>query len=396
MDRAAANPFQFKGEIPGSKSIFNRALIVRSYFPVLDLHGHSDCDDVRHMREGLQHLRDRNRVYCGDGGTTLRFLAVRLSRLPGAHTLEGTARLMQRPKKGLLDLLSRLGVQASAKGKELFIATEGWKRSRGPIAVNTNESSQYASALLLNSWLLDYDLEFELFGEKTSESYFLLTLEMVKSLGMRIRKTPHGYLVPAGQRISKLEWTIEADLSSAFTMAAAGALAGEAVITNFPVVSSQPDLAFLEIFKQMKVDFSLVGSELTVRRSPALAAVDWNLSQCPDLFPVLAVLCSQADGSSRLFGAPHLALKESNRIAQVAELFTKIGVSHEVLDDGMVIHGNPQRPQAKSIVFDSDHDHRMVMAASLMKLIGHDVRLQGSEAISKSFPEFWSMIGFKL
>lgn len=387
--------FFFQGDIPGSKSIFNRALIVKSFFPVLDLHGFSDCDDVRHMREGLKILRDRNRINCGEGGTTFRFMALRVSRQKGVHTLEGTPRLMQRPITGLLDLLRQLGVQAQVKGHELFVMGEGWKRPRTPIFVDTSESSQYASALVLNSWLLDFDLEFELMGSKVSESYFELTLEMVKEMGMRIKKTPRGYLIPAGQRISKLDWSVEPDLSSAFTMAAAGALSGEVRINNFPDKSSQPDRIFLEIFKKMQIDLTLDGPTLTVKRSPSMKAVDWNLFQSPDLFPVLAVVCAWAQGSSRLHGAPHLALKESNRIQRVSELFHLLGVLHEVLTDGMVIHGNPEQGLKKGVRFNPDQDHRMVMAAGLMKLKGHEIQIEDPQVINKSFPEFWGMIGLK-
>src|SRR6478735_11573609 len=105
MKRDFMDKLYFQGDIPGSKSVFNRALIVKSYFPVMDLHGFSNCDDVRHMREGLKVLRDRNRIDCGEGGTTFRFMALRVARQKGMHTLEATARLMQRPQSGLLDLL---------------------------------------------------------------------------------------------------------------------------------------------------------------------------------------------------------------------------------------------------------------------------------------------------
>lgn len=385
----------FQGDIPGSKSIFNRALIVKSFFPVLDLHGFSNCDDVRHMREGLKIFRDRNRIDCGEGGTTFRFLALRVSRQKGVHTLEATSRLMQRPQKGLLDLLKQLGVQAQVKGSELFVISEGWKRPRGPIFVDTAESSQYASALVLNSWLLDFDLEFELVGPRVSESYFEMTMKMVKDMGMRIKPTSRGYLIPAEQRLSQLNWTVEPDLSSAFTMAAAGALGGEVTINNFPEQSAQPDLVFLDVFKKMNITHGLQGHVLNVQQSPGMKAVDFNLVHSPDLFPVLAVLCSWAQGVSRLHGAPHLALKESNRIQRVAELFDLLGVTHEVLDDGMIIHGNPQQSLKFGLRFNPDQDHRMVMAAALMKLKGHGLTVENPEAINKSFPEFWGMIGVR-
>ncbi|MEK2689085.1 3-phosphoshikimate 1-carboxyvinyltransferase [Bdellovibrio sp. GT3] len=388
--------FRFQGSIPGSKSVFNRALIVKSYFPVLDLHGFADCDDVRFMREGLKGIKERSRIDCGEGGTTFRFMALRASRVRGVHVLKGTPRLMSRPQHGLIDLLQQLGIQAQIKKNEMHIVSEGWKKFKNRvIKVDTTESSQYASALILNSWLLDFDLEFQLVGNKVSESYFLLTLEMLKKMGLRIKQTPTGYLVPMGQRLEKLSFDVEADMSSMFTMAAAGVLAGESVIENYPEQTQQPDKVFVDIFKKMGAQVDLDGRTLTVRKPQHLKAVEWNLFQCPDLFPVLAVVCSCAEGTSKLHGAPQLVAKESNRIAKVADLLTLLGIQHEVLEDGMIIHGNPQQSLKKGVVFNPDEDHRMVMAAVLMKLKGHQIQIQHPEAINKSFPEFWDMIGIK-
>lgn len=387
--------FLFQGEIPGSKSVFNRALIVQSFFPVMDLHGFAGCDDVRYMREGLKHIKDRSRIDCGEGGTTFRFMALRASRQRGMHTLIGTPRLMARPQKGLLQLLNQLGVQAQIKKNELHIVSDGWKKPSGPIKVDTSESSQYASALILSSWVLDFDLEFELVGDKVSESYFTLTLEMLRKMGLRVRDTEKGYLVPREQRLEKLSFEVEADMSSMFTMAAAGALAGASIIQNFPQETKQPDKVFVDIFKKMKIETKLEGRVLEVRKNPQMVGVDWSLFQSPDLFPVLAVVCSWAHGTSKLHGAPHLISKESNRIEKVADLLKLVGVQFETLPDGMIIHGNPLQTLRKGLVFNPDQDHRMVMAAALMNLKGHEIQIEHPEAINKSFPEFWGMMGMK-
>lgn len=390
------NKFLFEGEIPGSKSIFNRALIIQSYYPVLDISGFSECDDVRYMREGLKKINSYSKIDCGEGGTTFRFLALRASRQPGVHVLKASERLMQRPQQGLLDILTQLGVGSKIRGNELFLSSQGWKRPAKPIRVDTSESSQYASSLLLNSLLLNFDLEFELVGDKVSESYFQLTVEMFKYFRLNIEtKAANTYLFRAGQRLGKLNFTVEPDLSSAFTMAAAGALAGKSVIKNFPTISAQPDFVFVDVLKAMHVTLSQEGQQLTVTNDTFLRAIDWNLSQCPDLFPVLAVLCSWAHGVSKLHGAPHLAKKESNRIAKVSDLLKLVGVQHEILSDGMVIHGHPKQNPVTGKVFNPDKDHRMVMAAVLMRLRGHDIKIEDPQVINKSFPEFWQMIGMK-
>lgn len=388
-------PFFYEGVVPGSKSLFNRILIVKSYFPALEISGESSCDDVRFMREGVQIINNHSRIDCGEGGTTLRFMALRVSRQPGVHVLIGTSRLMQRPQKGLLNLLQQLGVQAEFKGNELHITSQGWKQPKQTLQLQLSESSQYASALLLNSWLLNFDLDFELVGAKLSESYFALTLELVKNLGMKVTQQGSRFHVAPGEKISKMSYEVESDLSSTFTVAAAGALAGESRIQNFPINSQQPDKAFLDVFKKMEIETEFKGRTLLVRESRSLKSVDYNLGESPDLFPVLAVLCSFASGSSRLYGAPHLVSKESNRIAKVSELLNLVGVKHESLPDGMIIHGQPHQVLKTGLQFNPDQDHRMVMAASLLKLRGHGIHIHEPEAINKSFPEFWSIIGVK-
>lgn len=388
------NSFRFKGEIPGSKSVFNRALIVKSYFSDLDLKGFSDCDDVRFMRSGLTQLFANQIVDCGEGGTTFRFMAVRASRIPGTHTLKGTQRLLERPQQGLYHLLQQLGVvDIKQSGRDVVMTSRGWMPHA--LKVDSSESSQYASALVLNAWGLDFDLNFEIIGNKVSESYFLMTVHFLKKMGMKILNNGNHYTIPAGQALKVWQYRVESDLSSAFTIAAAGALSGEAVLENFPYQSHQPDKAFIDILKSMHVDLKELESSLVVKAPTKLKAIHANLFQSPDLFPVLAVLCSWAEGISRLDGAPQLVAKESNRIQKVADLFKLLGVSHQILSDGMIIHGNPQQQLKSKISFDPDQDHRMVMAASLMKLKGHDISILHPEAIHKSFPEFWDMIGMK-
>ncbi|MNJ92848.1 3-phosphoshikimate 1-carboxyvinyltransferase [compost metagenome] len=386
--------FRYQGPIPASKSLYNRALIVKSYFPVMELFGESECDDVRHMKEAIEEIKERSHIDCGEGGTTFRFLALRVSRQRGVHTLEGSERLMQRPQKELIEILKHFGVQAQMKRKGMLIVSEGWKKPRGPIRVDSTESSQYASSLALNAWRLDFDLEFELVGT-VSESYFAMTIQLLKQLGMRIHKTPKGYLIPAGERLSHLSWNVEPDISSAFTIATLGALCGEVILENFPLKSLQPDIVFLDIFKKMHVEYELADNRLTVKHSRFIKPLEWNLSQSPDLFPVLAMLCAHAHGTSKLFGAPHLVSKESNRIQKVADLFDLIGVQYEALTDGMIIHGKTSWTFDKGGSFNPDKDHRMVMAAVVLKMLGHPIVVEDPHVINKSFPEFWRIVGIK-
>lgn len=388
----------FRGSIPASKSILNRALIAQSYFPELRVRGDSECDDVLYMKRSLEAVHDGEEnlhLEAGEGGTTFRFLALRAARLPGRHELRAHPRLLRRPQKEVLGLLEQLGVRAQLDADGMKMQSRGWQKPDSPVEVDCSESSQYASALVLNAWSLDFDLRVKLRGKKVSESYLELTLETLRSLGMEIHRSGDHLEIPQGQSILSEEFVAEPDISSIFTMAAAGALNGRIEVQNFPATSRQPDLVFLDIFKKMQIDFDRQGTALRVHKTDFFHGVDWNLNASPDLFPVLAVLCAFADGDSKLHGAPQLAHKESNRIEQVSRLLTCFSIPHQPLHDGMLIHGGQARLSEAAFSFDPDQDHRMVMAATLMKMKmkAEKFRILTPEVVNKSWPEFFRMMG---
>lgn len=389
--------FQFTGNIPASKSVLNRALIAQSYFPELKLTGDSRCEDVLHMKEALRHLSPHQSMIlnAGEGGTTFRFLTLRASRTPGSHQIQAHPRLLQRPQAEIISLLSRFGVKAEMTATGMSIFSKGWVRPEGDLVVDSSESSQYASSLVLNAWSLPFELTFSLSPKKVSESYFLLTLEMLSDMGMNIDRSGDQVRIPANQQINVSHYAVEPDMSSLFTMAAAGTLNGQVEIQNFPRRTSQPDQIFLKLFEQMKIPFSLEGQTLKVNRCASFQALECDLKEAPDLFPVLAVLCALASGESKLFGAPQLAHKESNRIEQVSKLFNIVGIGHMALPDGMVIHGCSPPPSKASLSYDPNQDHRMVMAATLFNLRWQNpnFRVLHPEVVNKSLPEFFGMLG---
>lgn len=381
----------FLGSIPASKSLMNRALIVQSYFPELSLIGDSDCDDVQHMRQGLTQLLSGQKIDCGEGGTTLRFLALRASRIPGEHRLTGRPRLFARPQEELVKILSQLGVEARLSPTELVIRSDGWKPQGDTLYVPSHRSSQFVSAVLLNAW----DLPFELFvspvGAGISEGYWRMTLSMAIELGMKVDRWDQDFRVPTGQKVKSKEWRLEPDMSSAFSLAACASVAGSATLLDFPARSLQPDFSFVDILKTMNVPLQLESGRLKIQAASNLQAVAVKLTASPDLFPVLAALCSLAEGESELYGAPQLVHKESNRIGKIVELLQVTGRTVNVMDDGVRISG--EKRIGSAIRFDPDQDHRLAMAAAVLKLAGLPVEILHREVVNKSYPGFWQAVG---
>ena len=381
--------FSFLGTLPVSKSIMNRALIIQSYYPDFLIEGINQSDDVSFMKKGIQQILNFQAADCGHAGTVLRFLALRASRIPGEHKLVGSSRLFERPQEDLLKTLRQLSVEAEIRNDTLFIRSQGWKLLGDALIINTDISSQFASALFLNSWSLNFDLPVVLNGSSVSQSYFYMTMSMLEHLGMSIKRQNSEFYIPNQQALKKYKYKCEIDLSSAFAIAALAAVSGNARIQNFPVNSLQPDSSFVGILKKMNIPVDFDKETLIVKKSSSLKGVEVNLKECPDLFPVLSALCALSPDRSVLRGAAHLKFKESNRIQAISDLLLCIGRKHEVLDDGVIIEAQDVSKRNLVIVFDPEEDHRMAMAASVLRQAGYMIRIENRHVVNKSFPEFW-------
>lgn len=387
--------FHFKGNIPASKSLFNRALIAKSYYSKLKISGSTSCDDVAHLEKSLNQIKTEKSFNCGEGGTTLRFLAFRLSREKGHFVLKGTSRLLSRPQVEIKNILSQLGVEVRVNKTNIQIISNGWIAPKKSVVVQAKDSSQFLSALFLNSWGLDFDLKVKVVGGVTSQSYLDMTLVLLNQLGLRYQKRGNFYIVPKGQKVLSKSCRVESDMSSIFSVAAFGALFGGVEFLDFPKSTIQPDKQFLHFFEKMNVPVKLNRGVCKIKAAKDLRSLRANLQNCPDLFPVLAVVCAFAKGRSILYGAPQLKQKESNRIAKTAELLTRAGFSCQPHDDGMEIEGQKDISLERKFTFDPDSDHRLAMAAAILKYKGFKIKIKNSSVVKKSFPEFWSLVGVK-
>lgn len=376
-----------------SKSVMNRLLIVKSFFPKFKINGTSSANDVLHLAEALKEFSvGKTHFNCGEAGTVFRFLALRVSRSAGNYLLKGSARLLQRPQAELLSVLQQLGVEASLSEEGLHIRSSGWSYSAQGIRVNQSESSQFASAIFLSAWNLSKPLVI-LSEQGVSEGYLQLTIRSLQQLGMHIEKTSGGWKILEGQQLKLDSAFAECDLSSAAALACAGVLAGDIEIKNFPFESLQPDLSFVEFLKQMGASVSRDGTSLCIHLTEKLQPLHADFSSCPDLVPVMSVLCAFANGVSVFTGATQLKHKESDRLEKTQELLIKAGIRTAVERDSLRIYGMGKDVITKSFVFDPDQDHRMAMAAGLLMTQGFSIELLTPNVVKKSYPDFWNHLG---
>lgn len=383
-----SSPFVFEGIIPASKSSYNRAMIIKSFEPRITVVGEGQCDDIVKMRMAIIHLGHHESVFdCGQAGTVLRFLALRLSREQGTFLLTGWPRLFKRPQTELARLFAQLGINYQMVEKGMKIESQGWQIPDKPLKVSGRESSQFLSGLLLNAWKLPKEMQVEIPQDLVSADYFHLTMDIMKGFGFQWREENGLFIVPPHQVPMPLTFKVESDVSSAFAVAALATVRGRAKIKQFPFETGQPDIAFVDILNRMGGKIERCDEDLSVEKVTFLKGAEVNLNSCPDLFPVLCALAALAQGTTRLLGAPHLRFKESNRIQEVVTLLRRLGVNAEECEDGAIIEGTQDR-NTGDVFLNTMDDHRLVMMAAVLKAGGFKIRIENAESVTKSFPEF--------
>ena len=389
--------FSFKGDIISSKSWLNRMQIIRHFNPQVQFELNSDSDDVVRLNSSLSVVGKTNVFDLGQGGTTLRFFIFLISRYPGTWILKAHPSLLARPQHPLKDVLSQLGVECSFGAESIEVVSREWQIGK-PIICSAEFSSQFISGLLLSAWNLNQDLTIKVPKPVTSFEYLKMTLSLLQRCGMTLQvdesETEIVLVISKKQRGQDKKFTAEPDVSSAFSLAAAAVVNGYVEITNWNSQSLQPDICFLEIFKTMNISFEEATSSLKIAKHNSWKPIKINLQNSPDLFPVLSVLCAMAEGVSELYGAAHLKVKESDRIAKTQELLKLCGYKTEEISGGLRIFGQTSidKTQTETFEFDPSDDHRMAMAAGLLKLRGFALRILQPESVNKSYPNFWKDI----
>lgn len=391
--------FRYEGPLGASKSLFNRALIAQSFKPNLLIHGRSLAEDVLYLKKALHaFFKGEHTFFVGDAGTSLRFLALRLSREKGDWQINGSTRLFSRPQKELCNLLTQLGCSYKLDSSSLRIQSKGWNLSpQQSIAVDTSESSQFLSGLFLSSWQLEDPLTIEIttpsphsnFG---SQSYFEMTHKFLSGLGHQFEwQDLRSLKIPAGQKIQSSELWVEPDMSSVAALLIAATLSGEVCLYAKPPFL-QPDSQILSILKSMGGQIEVTANKVQAKTSPHLKFLIQDCDQSPDLVPCLAVLCAFAEGVSELKNIRRLAFKESQRQKMTLSLLKMAGITAHLNEDSLFIHGLGINFIPNTFDFDPDQDHRMAMAAGLFKLKNSQIQIQHPEVVNKSFPEFWSIL----
>lgn len=324
---------------------------------------------------------------CGESGSTLRFLLPVAGALGRSALFKGQGRLPERPIRVLLEELEQHG--CSVSGERLPVQLSG-KLHSGRYTLPGNISSQFITGLLFALPLLEKNSEIRLTTRLESESYVNMTLHTLDAFGIRVDKTEiGGYQVYGGQTYrSPGMLPIQGDWSNAAFWLTAGAVSGSITCQGLDPLSPQGDKAILSLLEAFGAEIKGIANEITVTAGK-LKGRRIDVSQIPDLLPILSVAAVAAQGRTEIINAGRLRIKESDRLAAMAECLRKIGGFAEEKPDGLVITGGLRRPSGP-VVLDSFGDHRIVMAMAVAAAsLGIEIIIEGAEAVNKSYPSFF-------
>ena len=379
-------PTPIRGTIPAiaSKSMAHRLLICAALAKTpTEVVCPTTSKDIEATRACLAAMQEGTPLPCGESGSTLRFLLPVVAAL-GLETefyMEG--RLPDRPLAPLDAELTKHGAVLQKDGAVLRVSGQ---LLPGDYILPGNVSSQYISGLLFALPLLDKPSTLTVTGTIESKPYIEMTLDALRQFGIHIIIEENVYRIPSCTYKSPGEAYVEGDWSNAAFWLCAGAVSKPVTVTGLDKDSLQGDKAVFEILKQFGARCDRTDDAFTVSPAP-LRAIDIDAAAIPDLVPILSVVASAAEGTTRIYNAGRLRLKESDRIETVCRLLRDLGGQVEETDDGLTIHGG--KPLQGGTV-DSCNDHRIAMSAAIASTLCQDtVTILGAEAVNKSYPHFW-------
>ena len=323
-------------------------------------------------------------VDCGESGSTLRFLIPLYAARGIPAVFTGHGRLPERPLGVYADCLPPHGVTLSA-ASGLPLTVTG-RLTGGDFALPGDVSSQFITGLLFALPLCREDSRIRLTTPLESAGYVDMTLQVLRQAGIRVEPLEDGWFIPGSQTYRPLDTAVESDWSQAAFLLAAGALGGEVTLTGLNPASAQGDREALSLFRRFGAAVEEAPGRIVCRKAH-LHGIDIDAAQIPDLVPVLAVTAALADGVTHITGAARLRLKESDRLAAVADGIRRLGGRVEESPDSLTISGVSRLAGGRA---EGYNDHRIVMALSMAALgCEAPVTVTDAQSVAKSWPAFF-------
>jgi 3-phosphoshikimate 1-carboxyvinyltransferase len=325
-------------------------------------------------------------INADNSGTTIRMVAGIASLLPCHTVLTGDESIRRRPMQPLISALRELNVEClSTRGNGLAPLIVRGPNTGRETHIPGDISSQFISSLLISSPLKEVDTDIHITTELKSRPYVEITMDMMSRFGTGCTESDATFHVPGGQTYRAQDYVVPGDFSSAAFPLAAGALAGRATVTNLDPKDRQGDRIFVDILRRF-------GALVTQREGTVTAGMGTlqgtqvDLADAPDLFPMVAVLATQARGVSTISNAEHVRYKESDRITATVKFLKDMGAEIEEKQDGCHVRG-PCRLKGARV--EPMADHRILMAAAVAAMVADgETDIGDGDCFKISYPGF--------
>ena len=444
MRKVAYGNFEFINtpeplQMPVSKSFAQRAIIAAALAEGTSrLHGYTPCGDNEAALQVARNLgaevevngtevtikgisaslgsMDMTELHVGESGLLTRMMIPVMAQLcAGPVTFTGEKTLLNRPLTGAREIMEAFEAECQSDTDPVRVPlTVKGPLNAGRAEISGKHGSQLISGLLMALPFAEKNSSL-IVREPKSIPYMFITLEVLKKFGIKVGNDMLGgpdflesggdwslctemvFKVKGGQKYRAANINLEGDWSAAANFLVAGALFGKAELAGLDTTSLQADLSIMDILMDAGASLSQLDGDkgnITVQRAP-LKAFSVDASNCPDLFPILAVFAAFCQGTSRLAGVGRLANKESDRAKAILEMLTQMGVKASIEKDELIVEGHTlvQRLLGGTLLkggaYTSHHDHRMVMALKVASL-GADspITIDDEACVAKSFPQF--------
>jgi len=409
----AAGPLDATVDVPGSKSLTNRFLVLAALanapvtiagglasrdsalmIAALDALGIGiDTSDPKAWVVTPGKFEGGGHVDCGLAGTVMRFVPPLVLLADGPVSFDGDEGARVRPMGPLLDGLRALGatVDDDGRGTLPFTVTPPSAIS-AHVEIDASASSQFVTGLLLVAPRLPKGLTIRHVGEhQPSLPHIDMTCAALRDAGIRVDQPDDRTWVVHPGAISLGSVRVEPDLSNAGPFMAAALIAGGTVrIPGWPASTTQPGALFPELLERMGAMCSLDGDTLSVTGTGKIHGIEADLSPAGEITPTIAALCALASEPSHLTGIGHLRFHETDRLAAIAAEVDRIGGHCLEGDDSLKFGGMPATG-LKPAVMESYHDHRMATFAANLGLAIPGLRVRDIATTSKTMPDFPAM-----
>ncbi|MEA5602531.1 3-phosphoshikimate 1-carboxyvinyltransferase [Nostoc sp. UHCC 0252] len=411
---ALNRPVDATVEIPGSKSLTNRALLVAAlaqgdsilenalfsedseYFVKcveqlgipITLNPHQA--QIQVAGRGGDIPAKQADLFVGLAGTAARFISALVALGNGEYRLDGVPRMRERPMGDMLTVLQTGGATVNFEGNSGFMPYTVYSKgfAGGNFSLKANQTSQQLSALLMIAPYAQQDTSIEIEGTLVSQSYVKMTCRLMADFGVEVNQIgDNQFQIKAGQRYQARHYTVEPDASNAsYFFAAAAVTGGRVRVKHLTKQSCQGDILWLDVLEQMGCEVKASDDYTEVTGPKQLQGIDIDMNDISDLVQTLGAIAPFASSPITIRNVEHIRYKETDRIKAVVTELRRLGVQVEEFPDRLKIEPGPITPAE----IETYHDHRMAMAFAVTGLKVPGIIIKDPGCTAKTFPDYFT------